>query len=421
CADGNTEWNARLRRRERLDTIADFVNVFNDTLRECGKQALVRLWCSGESEEWAAALPKGVPYVFKYSGFDCCDCTCDPVVKFWKDRGHEVWVSKEISGGENAGPIVWHDPEFFHMTAEESAKAGATGIMGIDNTDHGTFGMPYAMQHANLTAYCHYTSNEEPYDEARWVDNFEKYYPGLGKAVFDALKLYARLVLMTDKILWGEGEGFMWYNCYNFVDVKGWPGTLGISHPVPEWVAPGICTMNEYVHHLRFYLWGEETISKLEAGRKSIVTLLEEATESAREGLELLKGLQDSIPIESMKEFRILLASAALAFWTGKTWIHLVKARVEYAAVNSPGGEASVKRGIAESCLANLDEAIAGYKRQVECLFGFPRDMMKFERIFNKDPRKQTANGQVAHWKNERAKVAGEFAELLSDDVWMFP
>ncbi|MFC1735774.1 hypothetical protein ACFL1X_06630 [Candidatus Hydrogenedentota bacterium] len=417
CANLNTNWHLRLRRMERMNTLVDFVETFTETLHDCDKTPLVRLWAGGESMEWAKRMPKGVPYVFKYSGFDCCDCDCDPVVKAWNDEGHETWISKEYSGGENAGPIVWADEDFTKRVVDESEKTGSTGLIYIDNTDHGSFGMPYVTQWANPIALAHHASGKEGDALPQY---FDELFGDKGQDVLDAVKLYSEVVLNTNRILWAPGEGFMWTYAYGILPLERTASILGKHCRIPDWLADGVLPLDQIVHHLDYTPWTEDLIKEL-AEKDDVISLLERTTESARKGLESLRGLACDISEDAAKEFKLLLTSASLAYYTGVTWTHLVRACVYYYAVKSPLKEIDTQRKLAEDCLAELQGGIDGYKMIVESLTRLPRDMFKPECTFVKGPARMRTpvNNLVFHWERQRDAIAREFAELIEGEIWM--
>ena len=419
CAGGQEGWNQRRRRVENHEMVIDFIKTFADTLKTVGKTPLVRNWTLPATGLWLDAMPKGVPYVFKYSGFDAVDCPPQPVVEAWHRAGHTVWVSKEFIGGENAGPIIWNDPSVVWRWADELRRIGIPGVMGIHNTDHGLFALRHKVQFAQLDQFVHSVTHDKPYDESRWNDYFTDIFGDAGAEVLQAAKLFSALPLNINKVMWERDEGFMWNFTYYFKELQGWPGTLGITLTPPEWVRGDMVTLRDYVDYLARNPWTDDVIEKVAGAKQNPFTFLEQKTECAKEGMERLEKIEPRIPENARKEFRLLALSAKMSYLTGVQWTNFLRARLLYCGATS-GADVETERKLALECLECLDRGVHAMERQLEAVLRYPPDILPFH-IYLQRGRGRGLPQRIQHWKRERDAAARDLEELIQAKVWRFP
>jgi len=420
CAGGHKNYNQRRRRVENLNMTVDFVKTFAGTLRGLGKTPLVRNWTLPATSLWLDALPRGVPYVFKYSGFDAVDCPPQPVVEAWHRAGHTVWVSKEFIGGENAGPVIWNDPSVVWRWADELRRIGIPGVMGIHNTDHGLVALRYKVQFAQLDQFVHTITHDEPYDESRWVDYFCDIFGEVGGEVLAAAKLFSGLPLNINKVMWERDEGFMWNFSYYFHRMQGWPGALGITLTPPEWVRGEMVTLRDYVEYLAHNPWTDDVVQKVAQGKPDPFSFLEAKMEGAKAAAERLEELQPRIPDDARNEFRLLVLSAKISYFTGVQWTNFLRARLLYCGAMSHA-DADVERKLAIECLQRLDRGIEAMERQRELVLRYPADILPFHVYFQRGRGRMDLPQRIKHWQRERTVVEDELKELIEGKVWRFP
>jgi len=400
------------------ETITSFIDAFTATLGSVGKFPIVRAWSTGHGPEWQQKLPKGVPYVFKYSVADCVDAGPDPIVSEWIDSGHEVWISKEISGGANGGPTVWTSPRYFHDVHRNCRALGVPGVIGWDISIWGCISNKYPIQWANIEAFTRYASDTGEYDRAPWVEKFTERFGPLGEKFLDALEFLGKVVLGIDKVLFRPGEGYMWMFGYHFAEEQGWPGTLGQSGPAgtepPEWARGNMSTLAEMVEYLHDNPWDDEVVQKVSAGRKDPFEFLGELHDAADEARRILEEIADSVPDEHRMDFKILRASTQLvAGIVGQCFI-IFKARLYYAGATGVSPH-SIRRQLARRCIDNMEQAIKVVEMQLEAIFDYPPDILDFDRhLGSEKPWERGLPNRIRHLQSQLQDIRTALTPLLT-------
>ncbi|MFQ6079211.1 MAG: hypothetical protein ACE5NJ_08775 [Thermodesulfobacteriota bacterium] len=402
-------------RQNRPSAIADFVEAFVQVMRTCGKDPLVRTWWS---DKYSDMLPRDVTYVVKYSVFDCIGgAGPDPLVKKWLGAGNRVWISKEITGSENGGPIVWANPCYFHEVMNTIRRLQKVdGVVGVLSPDLGAYPLVSWGQFINLVSFVHYANHDEPYDEERWEALFWEYFGSAGGKVFQAAKAISELVLGISKVIFEPKEGYTWGFFYWFKAEGRWPGSIRANTDVPEWVRGDMATFREYLDYLDENPWDDQVVERVSRGRKNPFEFLAEITDSARRGWDLLESCREEIPNNRQEAFNVLLQSARMAYYTGSEWQHRLRARL-YCAGASSTKDPEIRRRLAGRCLDELRDAIESLREQLGAALDLPHGFMDFnarlglhwETFFP-----HSVSRRLKLMAEEYEEVEGEFREILS-------
>lgn len=165
----------------------------------------------------------------KHDLFDCVTPEPHPIIGKWLERGHELWIVKELYG-ENAGPIVWGDPGFFGEVAIQTAKPGTTGLIGFHNALHSHRGYRYKMQHINLESFFGYLGDPGFDGAEHMAASLAEIFPGqVAERIGSAISLYKEMVFGISRVVGISFEGytFKWQLLSLLKGPQKWPGTLG--------------------------------------------------------------------------------------------------------------------------------------------------------------------------------------------------
>jgi len=373
--------------RDKLATLSGFVKTFVETVEGAGRLPVVRAWATGLDAPVIKAFPKGVPYVVKYSVFDVIDSPHDPAIEPWIDAGHRVWLSKEIKGGENGGPIAWFSPKLFRDVAANSRKLGVEGLISIDNSDGGFMGMRYKVQQIPLEMFVHYAKGGKA-REKEWVDELKPCFGNHSGKVFRAVKRYSKVVLNVSKLVYSPTEGFGWKAAYHFRGPGRWPGTIGVKgrqglHP-PEWVRSGdrLGSIADAVEYLRDNPWDDDVFEHVSEGEVDPISFASGLEEEAARGVRALERIPDGeIPRRGVKELALLRTSSKLALHTISWLRHWLWARVLYAGATSPSPK-EVRSKLAAEMSEELKAVHFHMRRIIECALELPHGSIDFQRYY---------------------------------------
>ncbi len=412
--------------KDRLGTLSSFVNTFVETVRLADRLPLVRAWATGLDAPWIEAFPKGVPYVIKYSVFDCIDAPPDPAIKAWVDGGHRVWISKEIKGGENAGPIAWFDPGFFRDVAANSRKLGAEGLISIDNSDAGFMGMRYRVQQLLLEMFVRYATESGRASDKEWITELEPYFGAQTAKVFRAVKLYSSVVLNVSKLAYGPTEGFTWKSAHNFAGGGRFPGTFGLKGSgglePPEWVRGDIGSIADAVEYLSENPWRDDVLAYVSKRGTDPVEFASGLEAKAERGLRLLEGISDAdIPRKGLKELALLRTSARLAVHTISSLKQLLWGRVLYAGAKGPSS-GEVRSALAEQMVVTLRDAHLHLRKQLECVLDLPHCTVDFARLMASQRYwEPSLSNRIRKLEREFVELVEELSEVLPEKPSMEP
>jgi hypothetical protein len=352
---------------EKRKTLAGFVTLFDKTVKDAGYRPLVRSWISGINEEWIDVLPKGVTYVTKYSVFDLTDGGPDPGILPWIEAGHNIWLMKEITGNENAGPMVLTVPEIFDEIAVKTRELGVKGIMGVYNCEFGFQFKNRRVQYANELLFANACGSRRGSAAHVCERYYRKIFGDLGPEILRAVIAYGRVPFNMSRLIGTHEEGFTWEFPYYFAEFfgkqNGHPGTIGSALDPPPWLAREIVPLTAYVKYLKEHPWNEQFEDAVTGDGKHPVAFLEEISESARQGLESLETLADRIEPAAAPEMDLLLNSARLALATGRQWLYFFQARLYYAGALGPGS-AVLRKNLAAEAVEHYQRGLDELRKQ---------------------------------------------------------
>jgi len=413
--------------QDRLATLSDFVKTFVESVEGAGRLPVVRAWATGLDASVVEAFPKGVPCVIKYSVFDVIDAPPDPAIQPWIDAGHRVWLSKEIKGGENAGPIAWFDPGFFRDVAANSRKLGAEGLISIDNSDGGFLGMRHKVQQILLEMFVHYGKGGRAGEE-KWVGELEPWFGTHSEKVFSAVKAYSKAILNLSKLVYSPTEGFGWLADYHFRGPGRWPGTLGLKdrhglHP-PEWVRARdkLGSIADVVEYLRDNPWEEGVFERVSEGRVDPVKFASRLETAAAKGVRALEAIPDEeIPRKGLKELALLRTSSKIALHE-IAWVrHWLWARVLYAGATSPSPK-EVRRELAAEMAREFGAVHFHLRRFMECGLDLPHDSIDFQRCYaSKEWWARSLPSRLRKLEREFDEVVEELSDLFAERPTLKP
>ncbi len=356
---------------QKRKTIAHFVRVFAETLRELGKTPLVRTWIAGVNAEWADVLPRGITYVTKYSLFDLTDGGPDPQILPWLRAGHDMWFMKEISGNENAGPMVLTPPEAFDQLADGCREAGVRGVLGVINSE---WGLQYRVRRVQFATEVLFANSfgkrvGDPPTTARQY--YTRTFGEPGSAILDAACQYMEVPFNMSRVLGSRLEGFTCEFAYHFADffgrAKGHPGTLGIGETPNEWLSREIVPFNTYVSYLKEHPWTDGFRAEVTGEGTDPLQFLEEITSSAKAGWDRLRTLAPTVSPDAEDEMALLLNSAHLAYLVGMQWGHWFRARLYYTGALGTAPEAT-RRELARRAVGEYEAGLAALRQRLPLL-----------------------------------------------------
>lgn len=352
---------------QRLATLGSFVTQFAKTVRECGREPMVRAWAAGKSRPWIEVFPKGVKYFLKYSFFDVADISIDPAVREWVNAGHDVVVTPEVKGGENGGPILWRNSGYFERVVAEVAASGAKGIVGCVNSEHGYLAEPYRVQHAPIESFVHACATNGKSDEgseavARRCDR--EVFGEYGDAVYAALELSSQIVFQLPRVLFEPEEGFTWQFCYHFF-AEGWPGRIGGTIDAEPWVARELANLSTLLRAAGTVPFAEPYPESALNGKRDpiahIVSVTQGAERAQRQLLELAPKIRAAFPgdVQRERQLALVLKSARFATLLGEEWSALLEARLSFEAAKAAVNPPALRAELAQRCLTAFDRCLA--------------------------------------------------------------
>ncbi len=394
---------------EKYNMITNFCQTFKDTLDRVGKKALIRSWIAPmvhlAPQEWARRLPKGITYVTKYSLLDLMDSGADPLIDHFLDEGHDMWFMKEITGSENAGPMVMAVPEAYGRFAEECARLGVKGIMGVDNVEHGYQFRVHRVQHSDLTLF----ANTFGMQAGTAQQAAEQYYANIfgdkGAAILAAVNKCSQTPFTMPRLVHSHGEGYTWRFAYRFIST-GWPGTIGRNLDAPEWAAREIVPLERYVEYLAANPWESDFRETVTSDGEDAIHVLENLTSLAAQGLQDLQGLAPDVLGEAREELDLLINSANLAYWTGRKWLSFFTARISYSGAMGTAAEPQRKL-LAGRTVVEYTRALTAMRMQLRFLEELPTTII--------DPNIVVGNQEtdIRLREEELAVVQGNLGDLL--------
>ena len=400
-----------------LRTHTKFAEMYKDTLLKLKKEPMIRCWHGGGDKEYAKAMPKGLTYLIKYSGFNSIDCGPDPVYRFWKNEGHRLWAVHEVSGAESGGPFTWINPEWVYKVSERAKKKMAIeGEVAFHNEYLGRVGHTYPGMTINMESALRAFNGEE-YDNKLWEKRcIERLGPN-GAIYFKAGKLYSQIALNIDKVVSGPTDGVAFCVNYYFTGPPDHPlviGGLPGTEPHP-WIRDNVAVLRQYEEYLKDNPWCKDILSKaIKPGQIDPVSFLKDKWEKAKEGLSLIEKIKISPEDPTYTTHQVMLLSARWAVEVAKFWFSIVWAKIIYYGVKSPVTPFSQKPKLAKECLKNLDEVVNAVWEMNALYYQFPPRYFDWGKGLNTKPIEL----KLAHYKKERDKVREEFSPLLEGKLF---
>jgi len=400
---------------QKRRTIAHFVKVFAKTLNDMGKKPLVRSWIAGVNEQWIDVLPKGVTYVTKYSVFDLTDGGPDPKIIPWIKAGHDMWLVKEISGVENAGPLVLTPPDAFDRIVDNCRSLGIRGVMGVFNSEWGLLYRRKRVQYANELLFANSFGKRRGHPWEICADYYTDIFGQSGPAVLKAARQYMEVPFNMSRLIGSRLEGFTCEFAYHFADFfgkrKGHPGTIGIGEEPNEWLTREIVPLHRYVSYLKQHPWDRTFRAKVTGDGKDPIEFLEAMTASAQKGLARLRELESRISSEAKDEVALLLNSARLAYLIGSQWTHWFAARLYYTAALGTAPLA-VRRDLARKAVSEYEAGLRDLQQRLPLLKELARmkliDLqLNLENYYKKRNLPNRQNYELPSLKRELAPLLG--------------
>jgi len=396
-------------------TIAHFVRVFTKTLNDMGKRPLVRSWIAGVNSKWIDVLPKGVTYVTKYSVFDLTDGGPDPIVLPWIKAGHDMWLMKEITGVENAGPMVLTPPAAFDRIAANCRKLGVKGVMGVCNSEWGLLHRHRRVQHANELLFANSFGKRRARPKQVCADFYSGIFGKSGPTVLEAARQYMEVPFNMSRVIGSKLEGFTCEFAFHFADFfgkrKGHPGTIGLGEEPNKWLSREIVPLQRYVSYLKEHPWDDAFRAKVTGNGKDPIEFLETVTTSARQGLAGLASLETQIAPEAKPEMALLLNSARFARALGLQWTHWFRARLYYTGAL---GTASldIRRELARKAVHEYEAGLEALKQREPLLEELARmklidPQLNLENYFRKRNLPNRLNYELPSLKKELEQLLG--------------
>ena len=356
---------------ERARMLVDFVSTFRDELTRLGKTPLVRRWGGGEGEAWENSYPKDVTYVFKYSLFDAVNSPIDPEVRRWVAKGYRVWISKEIGGNENAGPVAWTDLAWMERVIRECREAGVAGICSMYNHYFGFTGEWWGPQQLHFRAWMASLAAARAGRPAAGVETkirrlAEGMYGPRGGEVLAAMTDIGACVLALPTVFGTPNEGLNWKDT----------APLRAYGTPPQTPAPffreGLGTLEEAVAWLsRNALTPAGWKAALPQGKRDPAAVLDEALARARKAEKLFLGFAAGGDPRLADAARLLLPSARIAAGQAAQWRAIFDARVALAASSGPN-PADVQLRQLVIARDKFRDALAARGRILEALLDLP-------------------------------------------------
>ncbi len=352
----------------------DFIETFKNEMYRHGKIPLVRSWMSRRA---IGLFPKDVTYIIKQQLSDCVDVGPDPLVKEWINEGYTVWVSKEIYG-ENAGPIIWANPEYLWRQCRYARELNVDGVLALHNTQRSFRGFVTKLQQVNYVAFTYYLSHNEPYNESLWKRHFEEIFGRIGGRVLEAMKKASLPILNISRIIYTKDEGYTYDFPYPIIyKISGYKFYLGSEHMrPPEWIRGDLQAIHDYIEEIKRSGWKESLLSEPTKGKmKNPIAFLSSITEESKEGAEILEELSRK-ETKSPDDLELARINAWLSYYLGLEWIETLKAYLYYNGGLHEKKEEE-KKELFNKCLKHLSKAIEALERQMELLLSFPQHLIE--------------------------------------------
>ncbi|MCF7838234.1 MAG: hypothetical protein K9N49_06355 [Candidatus Marinimicrobia bacterium] len=315
--------------RRYVETSADFIRTFDETIRAAGRFPLVRAW----SVEGAPhRMPVGPTYLMKHQLFDCIDAPGDELIGRWLKQGHTLWVEAMFIG-ENAGPIQWAGLQHFQRIGKDIRGSGVQGALCEHKRGH----LDYPSRTINFEAF--HAAVQDPArldDRTAWAARLAPSFGAQADRMLEAMELTGRGVLLMSKVCHrlGEGWGF-----------GGWPtltpplqGIVNLGHTngtPPPWCRGNLVTLKEYLDYLDVNPWHENWQDAVRGHRACPLAALDHAAADAARAEDILDAAQPSVAPEHLLEWRELRCSAALSRLQAAGLAEMCRVKVFMAAVRA--------------------------------------------------------------------------------------
>lgn len=407
---------------EFIDTMAGYSHLFTDSLKELGKQPMIRCYHGGGDRGLAPRVPKDATYLIKYSGFNAIDCGPDPICHFWLNEGLDVWFLHELSGAENCSGGTWINPEHAYKVVARGNEKPVGGHVAFHNPFWGVQGYAYPGMELNMEA-AFSAFRGERYEESRWVSICEERLGPNGAVYLKAGQLLSVSVLNIDKVVSGcldDGLCFMQLHHMHgrprFPGVVGEPGIVGTEpHPWRSNLGP--------LRRIREYLedqpWTEAIYTEAwKPGEGDPLAFWESCAAKAEEGLSLVEALEVDEEDPFRSEHEVMLTASRWVAQFARFWTHYIRARVYYWGANSRRTPIEVQRELANQCLDCLSEALEARVEQKSLYYDFPVHYMNYANPFSGSV---TVESACEHFRAVLEDVGEEFEPLISGRYYQWP
>jgi hypothetical protein len=365
--DSSTEELDRAHRANAWEVTADFCHQFGAALAQFNRKPVLRTW---KAQELEGKLPTAVPKMIKYSIFDCFWGGPDPQIRRWMEKGHEVWVSKEIFG-ENAGAVIWNNARYFRELVETCRRMGVKNLVSHHNVDYGTASMPLKVQQLNLICFTRYLRDPGLRTDG-WVDGeYEKIFGPAGARVRVGVEAYSECVLGITRTFDSSGEGFTFPAYRDFADIG--------KYEADQWVRNGLNSVKQYAGFLEHNAWTDGIFDRFAREGNDVFRYMEECMASAHRGMAILAECGPRIPSAARGEFEALQASARLALRMIRV-MYLRQRACVFSLGVSKVSDRDTRRRLAGTAVSLLREAALEFERFREDILELPHDHIDFGR-----------------------------------------
>jgi len=412
CTGGESCYNSTA----GLKTHVKYTEMYKATLKAMNKDPMVRAWHGGGDEASARAMPKGMTYIIKYSGFNSIDCGPDLIHRFWRDEGHRLWVVHEVAGSESGGPFTWVNPDWVYQVNERAQKEmKIEGAVAFHNEYMARLGHTYPGMTVNMEAALR-AFNGEAYNEKQWEKRCAERLGPNGAIYLKAGKLYSQIALNIDKVVSGLTDGVAFCFNYYFTEPAGFPGVVGDASTEPHvWTRGNVAILRQYEEYLKDNPWQEDILTKaIKPGQIDPVSFLKEKWDEAKKGLALVEKLKIGQDDPTHTTHQVMLLSARCAVETARYWHAMVWGKILYYGFRSSCTPFARKVNLAKQCLQMLDEAVAAIWEMTGLYRQFPARYFDWGKGLNSE---NTIEKKLAHCRKERDKVAAELAPLLEGKI----
>ena len=349
---------------------ADFLFSFRDWLKSWNRRGLVRAW---QVEKALQLFPKdGLTYILKQTVFDCLDAGPDPVVDLWLDNGFDIWVSKEIYG-ENAGPLIWFDPAYFHRQVHDALDSGVSGALSFHNTQRSIRGLQMPVEQLNYRAYVQYLAHpEETFDRAVWVTEFKKLFGDAGGEILTCMEKAAKPVLSVSRVYFTSNEGHT-FDFFHNLCLKNQLHTIGTSKTEPpEWARGAVEPLTHYARWIAENGWKEQLLDQpIHPDGLNPLTFMRNAAVQAMEGALALDRILGTFAGNNRNDLELARLSAHACWQFGLEWVHFCRAFLFYRGALAQNAE-NTRKEFAQRCVDELSESATAIRRQMERLLSYP-------------------------------------------------